>query len=154
MKQIALVIIFVAVLFEASFALDCPKCKVEMTEKANSYVCPKCGATVEITHTEIFPKAETGAEAKHKLICAVAVARTYITHICLKAPATAKFDDEGMIKNAKKIDSNTFEIRSFVDSQNSFGALIRTQFLIKLQNVSGTGETFSDWKIIEFIHDP
>jgi uncharacterized Zn finger protein (UPF0148 family) len=62
MKQIALVIIFVALLFETSFAFDCPKCKVEMTEKANSYVCPKCGNTIEVVRTKVYPSQPTPQE--------------------------------------------------------------------------------------------
>ena len=56
MKQITLAIIFVALMLGTSFALDCPKCKVEMTEKEDKYICPKCGSIVPITRTNIYPK--------------------------------------------------------------------------------------------------
>jgi uncharacterized Zn finger protein (UPF0148 family) len=54
MKKMMLVIIFVALMFGTSFALDCPKCKVEMTEKEDNYICPKCGSTIPITRTNIY----------------------------------------------------------------------------------------------------
>jgi uncharacterized Zn finger protein (UPF0148 family) len=54
MKQIALAIILAALMFGTSFAFDCPKCKVEMTEKEDKYVCPKCGSMVPITRTKIY----------------------------------------------------------------------------------------------------
>ena len=62
MKQITLVIIFVALLFGTSFAFDCPKCKVEMTERADSYICPKCGLVISITRSNIYPKPTTVEE--------------------------------------------------------------------------------------------
>ena len=45
----------------------------------------------------------------------------------LKSPSTAKFpwSSEGYVT---KIDNNTFDIQSYVDSENSFGAMIRTNF--------------------------
>jgi len=53
---------------------------------------------------------------------------------CLKAPSTAKFpraiEWEG---HTTQIDSRTFLINSWVDSQNSFGAMLRTKFSCKVQ---------------------
>jgi hypothetical protein len=57
MKQVVLVIVFVALFFGTSFALDCPKCKVEMTEREDSYICPKCSLIIPITRTKIYPTA-------------------------------------------------------------------------------------------------
>jgi rRNA maturation endonuclease Nob1 len=54
MKQITLAIIFVALMFGTSFAFDCPKCKAEMTEEEDKYICPKCGSIVPITRTKIY----------------------------------------------------------------------------------------------------
>jgi uncharacterized Zn finger protein (UPF0148 family) len=62
MKQIPLTIIFSALLFGTSFAFDCPKCKVEMTERADSHTCPKCGLIIPITRTNIYPKEMTFEE--------------------------------------------------------------------------------------------
>lgn len=60
----------------------------------------------------------------------------------LKAPSTAKFpDDFERYKHVKYIGDNKYQIISWVDSQNSFGAMLRTKFscIIKIEgdNVSG-----------------
>ena len=49
--------LFVIVLFISgtAWALDCPLCKTEMTEKPDTYVCPKCGNTIEIVRTKVYP---------------------------------------------------------------------------------------------------
>lgn len=48
----------------------------------------------------------------------------------LKAPSTAEF---GGIRNADiRRDGDTFFVRSFVDSQNSFGAMIRSHYEVKV----------------------
>lgn len=60
----------------------------------------------------------------------------------LKSPATAKFPsitDENV--KTKYLGDCTHEVLAYVDSQNSFGALIRTRYYVKLQNVKGT----DDW---------
>lgn len=64
----------------------------------------------------------------------------------LKAPATARFDRESMLKYIEKLGSNKFRIRSYVDSQNSFGTLIRTHFEITLEDC-GSGQ-WKDWRVI------
>lgn len=47
----------------------------------------------------------------------------------LKAPKTAEFPGVSERNNhVKKVDRNKFIVTSWVDSQNSFGALIRTKF--------------------------
>lgn len=50
----------------------------------------------------------------------------------LKSPASAKFPSS-LDTNIHDMGNNTFEIRSYVDSQNSFGAMIRTNFFCKIQ---------------------
>jgi hypothetical protein len=45
----------------------------------------------------------------------------------LKAPSTAKFP-YGYKDYVKRTDSNEFFIQSYVDSENTFGAMIRTNF--------------------------
>jgi hypothetical protein len=61
----------------------------------------------------------------------------------LKAPATAQWpgmlDDRGEIQ---RLDQTTYSVKSWVDSQNSFGALIRTNYVVILR------EEGSDWRLI------
>lgn len=59
----------------------------------------------------------------------------------LKAPATAKFASKDA-SNIYKLGDNLYEVNSYVDAQNSFGALIRTSFTIVVKD---EGET---WQLI------
>jgi hypothetical protein len=59
----------------------------------------------------------------------------------LKAPATAKFASKNE-SNISKLGDNLYEVTSYVDAQNSFGALIRTSFTIVVKD---EGET---WQLI------
>jgi hypothetical protein len=57
----------------------------------------------------------------------------------LKAPATAVFphmtDSE---VNVKYLGDCTHEVRAYVDAQNSYGALIRNRYYVRLQKQKGT----------------
>jgi hypothetical protein len=48
----------------------------------------------------------------------------------LKSPATADFDSSS--EGVKQINDTTFTVSSFVDSQNGFGALLRSQYFCKI----------------------
>lgn len=50
----------------------------------------------------------------------------------LKAPSSADFPASSST-NIQDAGNNTFEIRSYVDAQNSFGAKLRTYFFCKIQ---------------------
>lgn len=61
----------------------------------------------------------------------------------LKSPRTAKFPwlpSDSQIKNTK---NNIYQVSSYVDSQNSFGAIIRTNYIVIMEKVSG-----NEWKLI------
>lgn len=63
----------------------------------------------------------------------------------LKSPSTAKFP--GVLSrdgHVLKGDDNQYVINSYVDSQNSFGATIRTNFILIIQQVSE-----KDWRLID-----
>ena len=68
----------------------------------------------------------------------------------LKAPSTADYADafDG-VKGAKLLrsdkDFHYFEMVSWVDAQNAFGAKIRTKFYCKIKNKIGTDE----WVLIK-----
>lgn len=61
----------------------------------------------------------------------------------LVAPGTAKFPyfDPSM---ATQVDKNTWIISSYVDSQNRFGALVRTKYRAKMQYIGN-----NQWKILD-----
>lgn len=56
----------------------------------------------------------------------------------LVSPSTADFPS-ALLADVRDVGNNVFEIRSHVDSQNSFGAMIRTNYFCKIQYV-GTAE--------------
>jgi hypothetical protein len=67
----------------------------------------------------------------------------------LKCPSTAKFPSEKESRYCvNESGKDTFQIYSWVDSQNTFGAMIRTQFIVKVYEKSGNikflEETFFD----------
>lgn len=57
----------------------------------------------------------------------------------LKAPGSAKWPWSRDVA-FKTLDSNSIEVRTFVDSQNSFGALLRTQVLAEVSVEKKDGE--------------
>ena len=67
----------------------------------------------------------------------------------LKAPSTAKWPGYSEFATARSKDKkgnvikDVWEVASYVDAQNSYGAMIRTKFLVTMKK---TGE---DWKLVE-----
>ena len=61
----------------------------------------------------------------------------------LKSPSTAVFPSDSYKLHVKPLPNQTYEISSYVDSQNSFGALIRTKFHGRVRKVSS-----SKWALI------
>jgi len=61
----------------------------------------------------------------------------------LKSPSTADFP-WGSDGRVGKSGDCTFVVRSYVDSQNSFGAMIRTNYVVKLKPISQ-----DQWKLID-----
>lgn len=56
----------------------------------------------------------------------------------LKSPSTADFPASSLT-DIRDLGNNIFETRSYVDAQNEFGAMIRTDFFCKIQYI-GTPE--------------
>ena len=68
----------------------------------------------------------------------------------LKAPSTAKFPSATeSIRHVQHAGGNTYEVNSFVDAQNSFGAAIRTRYYCKLQDKGSGRWTCVELKLIE-----
>jgi hypothetical protein len=96
-------------------------------------------ALTEPTPAELAERAAAAAEAalpvaqrKNKdMIGACTEAQMQITRV-LKAPSTASFPFSCR-EMAYKVDGLVLTIRMQVDAQNSFGALIRTTFEVKLE---------------------
>lgn len=69
------------------------------------------------------------------------MAERHLKNNYLKAPSTAKFKHipEDSISDAvKKIGPNRYRVTSYVDAQNSFGAMIRTNFTIEIYKKRGS----------------
>jgi hypothetical protein len=62
----------------------------------------------------------------------------------LKAPSTAKFPFSYSSADIKKIDINTFVVKSYVDAENSFGAKIRNNFTVTIIKNSETSFNYKD----------
>lgn len=75
---------------------------------------------------------------------AIVNAQSHIKSL-LKAPRSAKwpgmFDVADLRNHATKMRDGTYVVRSFVDAQNSFGAMIRTWYVVRLRlREDGTAE--------------
>ena len=65
----------------------------------------------------------------------------------LKAPASAQFPPKPL--SAIDAGNNTYIVTSMVDSQNSFGAMLRSDWLCKAQYIGGPAGAPSSWKLLE-----
>lgn len=94
--------------------------------------------------------------AQTKMQSARILAKSYVDKVPLKSPSTAKYHPP-----TTKVDPtnpNLFEVSSYLDSQNGFGAMIRTYWSMKLEYIGGeetqgSVETDANWKVVEFIWD-
>ena len=99
-------------------------------------------ASLAIGSTESDPKKPDAIGAK--VMCESFMKKR------LKSPGTANFAGpfdgvEGARHLGLKNNVHTYEINSWVDSQNSFGATVRTKFYCKISNVMGS----DDWRLVE-----
>ena len=62
----------------------------------------------------------------------------------LKSPSTADFCSYSK-NRVRNIDECTFEVSGFVDSQNSFGATLRSNFVVTVANCEGD----DTWSLID-----
>jgi len=68
----------------------------------------------------------------------------------LKAPSTAKFPYFGDSKvSVNKISDGKYSIVSYVDSENSFGAMIRTFYSVTITSTGEDTYTYEDFNLIE-----
>ncbi len=64
----------------------------------------------------------------------------------LKSPRSAKFP--WFDYSYKLLGNQKYRITSYVDSQNSFGAMIRTHYNITIQYIGGDEYSSSSWKLV------
>lgn len=95
-------------------------------------------------------KALKAAEAEKKkdrstmaaIICANFVERS------LKAPKSADFPFGRAAYGTAKLDDQKYLVRSYVDAQNSFGAMLRNDYTCGIQYVGGSDSDDRSWKLI------
>lgn len=105
---------------------------------------------------KLTPAEEFANQIKEdKFQSARILAKSYIEKIPLTSPSTAKYNPP-----TTKVDPqnpNLFEVSSYIDSQNGFGAMVRTYWSMKLEFIGKDDqvsiETDANWKIKEFIFD-
>lgn len=76
-------------------------------------------------------------------------AKNFVSSV-LKSPSTADFPFFG---EGVKVGTNTYKVSSYVDSQNGFGAMIRSNYIITLKFNGGNEANQSNWQVVEFIFD-
>ena len=110
-------------------------------------VCPTCKQEYEVEESAIGQDVECVCgtkwrvqaaplteddfkEIKEQVIIAVWQTVKETIKINLKSPASAKFEFENQKETIAYLGGSTFEVNSVVDSQNSFGALVRNYFTV------------------------
>jgi hypothetical protein len=97
--------------------------------------------------------ARDAAEQEEKALSAAAWGRAkdFVTK-SLKSPKTADFPS--LDWKSKRLDKSRFLVSSHVDSQNGFGANIRTDFNVILKYKGGPAEDPHSWEVETYNHRP
>lgn len=135
----------------------CPHCKLEVDAKGSR--CPHCQGKIYrwtkgrkiLAGFAVFavilvmisdsggnknPSQETQVQSRESI--SIVFAESKIKDI-LKAPSTAKFANVRAYELTDQKD--IWEVNGYVDSQNGFGAMIRSQWEVQLDYTNGKGGT-------------
>lgn len=82
--------------------------------------------------TWLSPSIDPAKEQERQDVLAAFVYSQQYIKDELKIPSTAQFASVGK-SNIQKLDNETYRITSFVDAQNSFGATLRTNYIITMK---------------------
>lgn len=66
----------------------------------------------------------------------------------LKSPKSADFPWDRAAGGSRPLGDQTYQVRSYVDAQNSFGAELRNWYECKIQYRSGLEDDPSNWKLL------
>ncbi len=153
-------------------SVECPYCKENI--KPNAIVCKHCGMNLQTGQASsvpkqlpqkkkssgcltffiiviisliiflFWPKGEATPEEKQKDIelSAYTVAEEYVK-FNLKSPSTAKFPTYSHA-TISSLGNNSWRISSVVDSQNGFGAMLRSNWSVVVTYKGGDQYNFSD----------
>ena len=145
---------------------NCPSCTNPVSPKAMT--CPKCGHPFKkptsgcawlaliggicfiliIIGSGAF-NSPLGSSSPKPENYAIPVGWEFV-RAGLKSPTTADF---GRISTHQKYSiegkPDTWEVRGHVDSQNSFGAMIRSNYTCQVEYVSGDASYVANWKLLD-----
>lgn len=147
----------------------CPQCQTDIPEKAK--ICPNCKSDIRswaarnpilllliatpflIGFISSFSGGtqstpDTTLQAPSEII-AFAVSEGVVEKM-LKAPSTAKFSQQ---REVDDLGEGRYRVKSFVDSQNGFGAMIRSDWETVLKYNSGDPVETSSWTIEKVVID-
>lgn len=97
----------------------------------------------------VEPEVQEIIEPKEKIFGSKGGAIVYCQNLVknkLISPATAKFPWNSVVDVFPAETNTTYHVLSYVDSQNRFGATLRTYFKCKLKS---TGNDFEGWEVID-----
>lgn len=149
----------------------CPDCLAEIPKEAKK--CSHCGTKQKAQLTKkqvvgvlvfmvlfvvmIASIAGSGGSSSSSTTAQVAdegrahiIAQNYVETI-LKSPSTADFPTYDY--TASDLGNGKFKVISYVDSQNSFGATVRSNYTITLSHNGGDWADSNNWTLHEFIFD-
>lgn len=66
----------------------------------------------------------------------------------LKSPSTSKFPISDFSYSNPDADKKTIIIKSYVDAENSFGAILRKNYYVKLRFKSGDWADIQNWELL------
>lgn len=93
------------------------------------------------------------AELQKDLTTMAGIICTNYVETALKAPASADFGWDKAAGGSKRLDNQTYLIRSKVDAQNSFGAQLRNWYNCKIQYMTGDDADPRNWKLLDLQFD-
>ncbi|MBO4519891.1 MAG: hypothetical protein J5787_01655 [Alphaproteobacteria bacterium] len=113
--------------------IQCEKCgrqyEVEESYIGQDVEC-ECGHKWQVTNNISSFTEDDLKEIKEKIVFEIWQTVKEIIKLNLKSPASAKFEYENSKDAITYLGDRTFEINSIVDSQNSYGAMIRNFFTV------------------------
>jgi hypothetical protein len=112
-----------------------PKPQAMTTEQAGGCGCAAILLLLMIVGAVLPKQTQKEFQAGDHRRLAVICAQEHVKGL-LKAPASAKwpgaFSGIDIETHAKKLADGTYLVDSYVDAQNSFGAMVRTRYVLKL----------------------
>ena len=106
----------------------------------------KCSCSKSDNEIQQQYQQQTEQDNEHSKIVALTAAQECVTER-LKSPSSADFPWGS--ECVTKISDNTYVINSYVDSQNSYGAMIRTNFTCQITLTGNESYTCDDIQLFE-----